>query len=236
MGEAERGTEILAEIEPMLFGNGKENFNHLGIELGARTPLNLLASVRHREGVAIWPVANHSIQGVSNRKNARAKRNLVSLQTAGIAGTIEKLLMGEDDLRSIAEERDADQHLVADLTMRTHDLFFLIIQGARFAQDAIRDGHLPDVVKKRSARQDSQVWIRYGHGSGDGDAKCRNALAMAFGLRVLQVERAAQRLEHVVVGVVELRDCFGKPRGFLLHKLFEASLLVSVFRDQPPVP
>src|SRR6266851_2931510 len=69
------------------------------------------------------------------------------------------------------------------------------------------------------------------HGSGDGDAKCRNALAMAFGLRVLQVERAAQRLERVVVGLFELRDCFGKPRGFLLHKLFEVSLIVAVFRD-----
>src|SRR5258708_13880883 len=179
MGEAERGTEILAEIEPMLFGNGKENFNHLGIELGARTPLNLLASVRHREGLAIGPVANHSIQGISNRKNARSKRNLVSLQTAGIAGAIEKLLMGEDDLRGIAEERDADQHFVADLTVRTHDLFFLIIQGARFAHDAIWDGHLPDVVKKRSARQDRQMRVRHGHGSSDEDAKSRHPLAIA---------------------------------------------------------
>src|SRR5260370_11217591 len=192
MGEAERESEILGEIETMLFGNGKENFNHLGIELGARTPLNLRASVLHREGLAIWPVANHGIQGISNRKDARAKRNLVSLQTAGITGAIEKLLMGEDDLRGIAEERDADQHFVADLTVRTHDLFFLIIQGARFAQDAIWDGHLPDVVKKRSARQDGQIRVRHGHGSSDGDAKCRDPLALAFGLRVLQVERSAQ--------------------------------------------
>jgi hypothetical protein len=205
----------------VLLGNRQKNFDNFGIELRAAAPANFLTRMGKRQRPAIRLVGNHRIERVRDREYPRPQRNLFALQTARIAGSIEEFLVRENNLRGIAEEWDADQHVVADLAVLAHDLLFIVIQGTRFAQDAIRDGHLANVVKKRCARQHGQVGIGQGHGLGDGDAKCRHALAMAFGLCVLQVERAAQSFQGIVLRLFEPVQRFGKLVGSLLNQLLQ---------------
>ena len=58
---------------------------------------------------------------------------------------------------------------------------------------------------------------------------------MAFRLGVLQVERAAQSFQGIVVGLLQLLDRFREPRGAVLDLLLQISLILAVFVDKPPV-
>ena len=58
---------------------------------------------------------------------------------------------------------------------------------------------------------------------------------MAFRLGILQVERAAQSLQRVVVGLLELFEGAFELRRAFFNKLFEIALVVSIFKHQAPV-
>lgn len=45
MGETERGAEVFPELEPMFFGDGHEDFDDFGVELGAGAAAHLFAGV-----------------------------------------------------------------------------------------------------------------------------------------------------------------------------------------------
>ena len=85
--------------------------------------------------------------------------------------------------------------------------------------------------RKAARARIGKVGARDRHLLGDGDAECRNPLAVALGLRVLQVQGASQGLQRVVVGLFELFDGAGKLRGALFHKLLEVALVAAVFND-----
>ncbi len=55
---------------------------------------------------------------------------------------------------------------------------------------------------------------------------------MAFGFGVLEVERAAEGFEGVIVGLLELRERAGKLGGALFDELLEVALVGAVFHDQ----
>ena len=64
--EAERGTEVFTEFDPVLLRNGQEDFHHFRIELRAGTAANFFARVRHRKGIAIRAVAQHRVEGIGD--------------------------------------------------------------------------------------------------------------------------------------------------------------------------
>ena len=80
------------------------------------------------------------------------------------------------------------------------------VRGPGLAQDLVGNGHLPDVVEKcgaRDLREQRRFHVhRFRNRNGEGG----HALAVAFGLGVLQVERAAQGLQRVVIGPLELLE------------------------------
>ena len=76
---------------------------------------------------------------------------------------------------------------------------------------------------------------KYGSGTGmvlrDGDAESGDALAVAFGFGVLQVQGAAQGFQSVVVGLFELRERAGELRGAFFDQLLEIALIIAVFDE-----
>ena len=124
-----------------------------GVELRAGAALDLFARVRERQSLAIGAVADHGVQRVRDGENARAEGNLLALQAARIAGAVEEFLVSEDDFCGVAQEGNADQHVVADFAVLAHDLLFVIGERAGLAQNAVGNGHLADVVQESGARE-----------------------------------------------------------------------------------
>src|SRR5216684_3116314 len=62
VSQAERGAEVLTQIQPVLFWNGHKDVDDLGVELAAGAALDLFAGVGHRQGSAIGAVANHGVE------------------------------------------------------------------------------------------------------------------------------------------------------------------------------
>src|SRR6266446_3711772 len=59
VSEPEGRTQTFPQFEPVLFGDGHEDIDDLGIKLAARTALNLLARMGHGQSSAIGPIADH---------------------------------------------------------------------------------------------------------------------------------------------------------------------------------
>ena len=192
MGEAEGGAEVFAEVDPVLFWDGGEDFDDLGIELCAGAAANFFASVAHGQSFAVGAVADHGVERIGDGENAGAEGDLIAFEAARVAAPVEELLVSQDDFGGITQERDADEHVVADFAVRAHDLLFIVGEGPWFAENAVGDGHFADVVEESGACEDGQIVSWNGHGFGDGDGEGRDALAMTFGFGVLQVERATQ--------------------------------------------
>src|SRR5712692_11605404 len=148
MSEAERGTEVFPQIQPVLLRNGHKHVDYRWVELAAGAALNLFAGMGHRQSSAVRTVADHGIHRIRDGKDARTERNLVALQSPGVTRAVKKLLVSEHDLCGVAQKRNANQHVVADLEVFAHDLFFVVVQGTWFAQDAVGNGHLADIVEE----------------------------------------------------------------------------------------
>src|SRR5579885_3669875 len=94
VGEAERGAEVFAEFDPVLLGDGHEDVHDFGVELGAGAALNFLAGVLNGQSFAVGAVADHGVEGIGDSEDTGAEGNLLAFELAGIAGAIEKFLMG----------------------------------------------------------------------------------------------------------------------------------------------
>src|SRR3974390_2129515 len=106
----------------MLVRDGEENADDFWIELGTSAAANFLFGVGHGECVAVRAVADHGVECIGDREYAGAERDLLAAKTARIAGAVEKFLVGQNNLGSIAEKRDAPKDVVADFAVCAHDL------------------------------------------------------------------------------------------------------------------
>src|SRR6202166_4881969 len=125
--------QIFSQLNPMFLWDVHEYIHNLGIELRAGTPLNFAASVREWQSLSIGPVADHAVHGIGNCKNARSKLYIFALQFPGITGAIKKFLVSQHDFGGIAQERYANEHVVANIAVLPHDLLFFVVQRARLA-------------------------------------------------------------------------------------------------------
>ena len=117
---------MFAEIEPVFFWDGGEDFDDFGVELCARTAANFFAGVGHGESAAVRAVADHGVERIGDGEDAGTEGDLITFEAARVSGAVVELLVSENDLRSLPEERDADEHVVADLAMLAHNLFFVV--------------------------------------------------------------------------------------------------------------
>src|SRR5262249_56381731 len=94
--------------------------------------------------------------------------DLLPHQPAGIALTVEALLVTEDDRRGSAEEGDPLDHLVADVRVPLHLRPLLGGEPGRLEQHRIGDADLPDVVEERPAADLLQLRPADAEAIGDG--------------------------------------------------------------------
>ena len=99
----------------------------------------------------------------------------------------------------------------------------------------VRNGHFADVVKKCGPGDLREQRRFHVHGLGNRNGEGGHALAVAFGFGVLQVQRAAQGLQRVVIGLLELLESALELRRPLFDQLFEIALIVPILEDQAPV-
>ena len=158
----ERRANVIPEFDPVVFWNGQKHFDNFGVELRASTAANFRIRVRHGKRVAIGPVVQHGIESIGDGDDARAERNLFTAQATWIVRTIEGLMVGEDDIGGVTQERDAREHVAANVTMRAHDHLFGVVERPRPAKNRIWDGHLADIMKKSGASENTQILERKG--------------------------------------------------------------------------
>src|SRR5260370_38876531 len=106
MREAEGRAEVLSQIHPVLLRDGHEHVDDRRVKLAAGAALNLFAGMGHRQGSAVGPVADHGIERIGDGKDARAERNLITVQSPGVTRAVKKLLVCEHDFPGIAQKRD----------------------------------------------------------------------------------------------------------------------------------
>src|SRR5579859_2705512 len=131
--EPERRAQMFAQINPVLFRDCSEDLHDFGIELRPGAAANLFAGMGHGQSAAVRAVADHRVERIGDRENARSQGYLVAPEASRIAGAVEKFLVGQYDFRSVPEKRDADKHVVANLAVLPHDLLFVVGQWPRLA-------------------------------------------------------------------------------------------------------
>src|ERR1700690_1295529 len=162
-GRVGLAVDLAADIFEDLVWHLQKDLNDLGIKLAAGPGLDLLASFAEGSGGTIRAVGDDGIEGIGDGEDACAERNFVALETAGIAAAIEVFLVGINDVASFDEERNFPEHLVAVIAVLAHDLFFFLVQLSGFEQNAIRNGDLANVVKKRATSDHVDLLFRQPH-------------------------------------------------------------------------
>src|SRR5580692_7717177 len=174
--------DLAADVFEDLVRHLEKDLDHLGIKLAAGPGLNLLAGFAESSGGTIRAVGDDGIEGIGNGENARAEWNFIALETAGIAAAVEVFLVGINDVASFGEEGNFLEHLVAVVAMLAHDLFFFLVQLSGFEQNAIGNGDLANVVKKRATGDHVDLLLRESHLFGDCNRESGNAPGVPLGL------------------------------------------------------
>src|SRR2546425_13031021 len=108
------------------------------------------------EGLAIRPVGNEDVVGVSHREDARLERNLLAPESAGITAAVDALVVCDHDVGFAAEARYPHEDLVAEVWVALDDGPLVGVEGARLVEDRIRDSDLAHIVEKAGACERAQ--------------------------------------------------------------------------------
>ena len=128
---ARLGFNLSAQVLPDALRDGLKYFNDLGIELLSRLAFDLAPAGGDGLRRAIGPVGGHGIEGVGDGEYSRPQRNLLALQTPGIAAAVIAFLMGIHDIGRFVQEGNLAQHLVSQLGMLLHDRLLFGTQTSR---------------------------------------------------------------------------------------------------------
>src|SRR6266511_4190572 len=139
-GVAGAGQDVAAvqrRVDLLEISDRYERLSHRRVELGAGAGHDLLEGplVGHRAPVG--PVGGHGVEGVADREDARAQRDLLAAQAGGIAASVPALVVGADDLHRRSERLDAGHHLHPDLRVHPHDQPLLLVERAGLVQDGL---------------------------------------------------------------------------------------------------
>src|SRR5208283_3926499 len=118
--------DVLLQTLPYIVWHLEENLNDLGIELPAGPDFDFLAGRGKCLRGAVWAVRGHGVEGVGDGENARAERDLITLQATGIPGPVVVLLVGVNDLGSLQQKRDSGENLVSPVAVLVHDGHFFV--------------------------------------------------------------------------------------------------------------
>ncbi len=161
----------------------------------------MLQSLLARPGRAVGALARQGVEHINHGEDAGRQRDLFALQAAWVAGAVPFLMVSVGDVQGWAQVRDGCKHVAGELGVFTHDDPFLVRQFAGFEEDGVGDAQLAHVVQQGAAADVHEFLLGYTHRTGDVHRHLGNALAVAFGLLVAQVEGAGPALDGGVVSL-----------------------------------
>src|SRR3989344_2515355 len=128
------------------FEDPQEGPHDVGIELRARTALDLRDDLLFGAGGTVRPGRGHGLVGVDEGHDPGADRDLLAFQARGVAGPVPAFLVVEQDGHERREELDVRHHVSGDPGMALDLLVLLGSELARLFQDGLRHADLPHAV------------------------------------------------------------------------------------------
>src|SRR6266849_4717759 len=109
------------------------------------------------------------------------------------------------DVERRTEIADRGEELMGVSWMTVHDLCLLISEGAGFEHDAVWHRELAHVVEECPAADVNEVCIAQTHRVRQAHGQLGDAICMAFGFVVAEVQGACPSFQGAVVGAGQLK-------------------------------
>src|SRR5208282_993770 len=107
-----RSIAVVPQVFPDIVGPFQKYLHDPGIELATGPEFDFLAGGLNALSLTVRTVGSHGIQCIGNCEDSCAQRDLIALQTAGIATSVITLLVGVNDFCSLSQKGDAGDDLV----------------------------------------------------------------------------------------------------------------------------
>src|SRR5687767_2196581 len=141
------GLFFLAHLDLSGLEGAQESGHHLGVEAAAGELGDGLDRESGRVGALIGAAGGDGVEAVRHRHDARDERDLLGLETFGIAAAVPRLVVPADRRDHVLERLDRRHDLGADHRVRLHLLVLGRRQHAALLEDAVVDADLADVVE-----------------------------------------------------------------------------------------
>ena len=152
----------------------------------------------------IRPLRHQRVEVVDDRQDARAERDLFTLQSGRVALAVPALVMAQDQRRHRIRERHRADDVRADLRMRADLLELLGRQRPGLRQDVLGHGELADVVQQRRRLHALDFVLRHAQRARDGRGVELHAPDVRLRGLILRVDRERQRFDRRQVQVRHL--------------------------------
>ncbi len=187
----------LARASGDSFSNTSSSSNELAIP---PTPADLVAqdaeSALGRERLAIRAIGGQGVEDVRSLQDASDEGNLVASQAIGITAAILALMMPADNGQHVAKGLQRGANALANRGMRLHQLAFVHVERPRLQQHAFGDGDFADIVNHAAAAEGDAIVLGQSQPLAKRHAISREAIAVAFGVRVLGLNAGGEGEDH----------------------------------------
>ena len=126
--------------------------DNLGVELRPGVPLQFFERDGRPHGQPVRAIADHRVERIGDRDDARGERDLRRRQPIGIAAAVEALVMSANRRRVMGEQGNGGDDGAAVFGMSAHDVHFRVAQTPRCLENFRRSRYLSDVVNETAAR------------------------------------------------------------------------------------
>ena len=136
----------------------------------------------------------HRVERVGDMDDPRAERDLLALQTVGVAGAVEALVMVADCRNGVSEEAEPVDNPCTLVGVTPHQLPLLLGQARRLQQDRVRDRELADVVEERGVAKQIELHVREPELAADRKRKLLDPARVTGRVGVPRVHRRGEAL------------------------------------------
>src|SRR5712691_2154635 len=120
---------------------------HHRMPLSSESLLERVQRAPHRHGLPIRTVGAHRVEGVGNRHDRRADRQLGAADAVWIALTVVPLVMSANQPCHLLEVGILSQNVIPNLAVLAHQLHLSVGKGAGLEEDAVANGNLAQIMQ-----------------------------------------------------------------------------------------
>jgi hypothetical protein len=136
------------------------------------------------QGRAVRTMGAHGLHHIGHAQDPGFQANFLPLQTLGIAGAIQPLVMLKDNFGSVARERDGLQDIIGYLGMGFDQGKFLGSEFTRLRKKIRGDGELSQIMECAGYPKIMQAILQQAHlsANGTGDLAYPPLMANSIGV------------------------------------------------------